>query len=51
MSELEFKEFMKLAQGNRDSRDNINSYNYFGQDEFSKDNAKDLEIEMLLDRI
>ena len=52
MSEEDFEDFMNRAQDNRDDRDDdINPYNYFGSDDYNKANTKDIEIDMLLDRI
>ena len=52
MSEKEFEDFMSMAQDNRDDRDDdVNPYTYFGSDDYNKENSKDMEIEMLLDRI
>ena len=56
MSEKEFEDFMAKAEQNRNNRDDdINPYNYFKKGEFDIDpvemNSKDMEIEMLLDRI
>ena len=56
MSEKEFEDFMAKAEQNRNNRDDdINPYNYFKKGEFDIDpvemNSKDMEIDMLLDRI
>ena len=52
MSEKDFEDFMNRAQDNRDDRDDdVNPYNYFGSDDYNKENTKNMEIEMLLDRI
>ena len=56
MSEKEFEDFMAKAEQNRNNRDDdINPYDYFKKGEFDIDpvemNSKDMEIEMLLDRI
>ena len=52
MSEKDFEDFMSRAQENRDDRDgDVNPYNYFGNNDYNEENQKDVEIEMLLDRI